>query len=109
MARRVITELIDDTDGSVADETVTFGLDGVVYEIDLARGNAELLRKSLLAYTDFGRRVSGRVPTQSGPDKVRFAKIRKWAEINGQEVSKRGRIAESVQKAYDESQAAYDN
>ena len=37
MAQRVQIKLIDDLDGADADETVSFGLDGVVYEIDLSR------------------------------------------------------------------------
>ncbi|MFD9547103.1 histone-like nucleoid-structuring protein Lsr2 [Nocardia salmonicida] len=37
MARKVIVSLVDDFDGtSEADETVTFGIDGVTYEIDLS-------------------------------------------------------------------------
>jgi len=39
--------LEDDLDGSEADETVTFALDGVSYEIDLNAKNAAALRDSL--------------------------------------------------------------
>ena len=39
--------LEDDLDGSVADETVTFALDGVTYEIDLNAKNAGELRDAL--------------------------------------------------------------
>ena len=35
MAQKVQVLLVDDIDGGTADETVTFGLDGVTYEIDL--------------------------------------------------------------------------
>ncbi|MBN9328662.1 MAG: Lsr2 family protein, partial [Cellulomonas sp.] len=35
MAQKVQVILVDDLDGGTADETVTFGLDGVSYEIDL--------------------------------------------------------------------------
>jgi nucleoid-associated protein Lsr2 len=37
VAQKVVTELTDDTDGKLADETVTFALDGREYEIDLMR------------------------------------------------------------------------
>ena len=47
MAQKVQVLLVDDLDGSEATETVTFGLDGVSYEIDLSSGNASKLRKDL--------------------------------------------------------------
>ena len=40
MAQRVQVLLVDDLDGGVAEETVSFGLDGVSYEIDLSKSNA---------------------------------------------------------------------
>ena len=39
--------LVDDLDGGPADETVTFSLDGVSYEIDLTHDNAAALRDAL--------------------------------------------------------------
>ena len=50
MAQRTQVLLIDDLDGSSADETLTFGLDGAAYEIDLSAANAGLLRKALADY-----------------------------------------------------------
>lgn len=44
MAQRTRVERVDDVDGSAADETVRFGLDGVVYEIDLTEPHADQLR-----------------------------------------------------------------
>ena len=35
MAQRTQVILVDDIDGSEATQTVTFGIDGVTYEIDL--------------------------------------------------------------------------
>ena len=40
VAQRVHIVLEDDLDGSTADETVSFGLDGASYEIDLSKKNA---------------------------------------------------------------------
>ena len=37
MARKVEVQLIDDSDGSKSEETVTFAIDGINYEIDLSR------------------------------------------------------------------------
>ena len=45
MAQKVQVLLVDDLDGSEATETVTFGLDGLSYEIDLSSGNAGRLRE----------------------------------------------------------------
>src|SRR5690242_16832454 len=50
MAKRVIHELIDDMNGQPADESVTFGLDGVQYEIDLTTKNAAKLRSALAPF-----------------------------------------------------------
>ena len=47
MAKETITRLIDDLDGGEAHETVTFGLDGWSYEIDLSTKNATKLRNAL--------------------------------------------------------------
>ena len=40
MAQKVQTLFIDDLDGSAADGTARFGLDGTEYEIDLSAGHA---------------------------------------------------------------------
>ena len=47
MAQKVNIILVDDLDGSEATETVSFGLDGASYEIDLNDGNAAALRRRL--------------------------------------------------------------
>ena len=58
MAREVIEKLIDDLDGGDAAETVTFGLDGATYEIDLTKKNAAAFRKSRTRYVSAARRSS---------------------------------------------------
>lgn len=60
MAQKVFVSLVDDIDGSEADETVEFGLDGVNYEIDLSAENAEELRDALAQYVEHARRAGGR-------------------------------------------------
>ena len=49
--------LIDDLDGSEADETVTYSLDGQEYEIDLSEENAAKFRETLEPYIDKSRPV----------------------------------------------------
>jgi hypothetical protein len=98
MAQRIEVLLIDDTDGSEAEETVRFALDGTEYEIDLNAGNAAKLRKALTRYKEAGRRTSAqaRKPASSGrhsaggqPDN---GKVREWAKAQGIEVKDRGRV-----------------
>src|SRR5215210_4474734 len=60
MAQRVNVVLVDDIDGSDAAETVSFGLDGVQYDIDLSAANADKLRESLAGYIGHARRAASR-------------------------------------------------
>lgn len=113
MAQRVITQLVDDLDGKELKdgqgETVTFGLDGVTYEIDLATKNASSLRNALQPYVDVARKSggnrSGATRRRSGPSTTRDAEqtkaIREWAKANGHKVSDRGRISAEVVDAYE--------
>ena len=50
MAQKVNIVLVDDIDQTDADETLTFGLDGKNYEIDLNTKNANALREALAPY-----------------------------------------------------------
>ena len=59
MAQKTVVTLTDDIDGKTADETVKFGLDGINYEIDLRRANAEKLREALRPYQDAARKAPG--------------------------------------------------
>lgn len=102
MARKTFVELIDDMNGEKADETVTFSLDGVSYEIDLNADNARQLRDQIGEWTHRARRVSGRRTTRatsaSNPEET--ARIREWARENGYQVSDRGRISGEIRAAY---------
>jgi Lsr2 len=58
MAQKVQTLFIDDLDGSEAEGTVRFGLDGADYEIDLNREHADALRDVLIKkYIPHARKV----------------------------------------------------
>ena len=59
MAQKVNIVLVDDLDGTEASETVTFGLDGTTYEIDLNAKNADALRGALAGYVGHARKVTG--------------------------------------------------
>ena len=60
MAQRVNVVLVDDIDGNDAEETVSFALDGVDYEIDLSDKHAGELRNALSLYVGHARRTGGR-------------------------------------------------
>ena len=60
MAQKTQVILVDDVDGSEANQTVTFALDGVTYEIDLNDEHAAALRESLEEWVGKARRTGGR-------------------------------------------------
>ena len=110
MAREVIEKLIDDLDGSDATETVTFGLEGATYEIDLNATNAAKLRDEFATWVGHARRAGGRKATGrstsgGGASSRRkdVSAVREWARQNGHDVSERGRIPAAVQEAYDKA------
>lgn len=107
MAQKVQVILVDDLDGGVADETVTFALDGVSYEIDLSNAHAQELRDALATWVGSARkagRSSGARPARRGRSasgSSRATEIREWARSNGYTVNDRGRISQDVQAAFD--------
>jgi hypothetical protein len=110
MAQQVLVQLVDDLDGTSSNDvsTLTFGLDGVTYEIDLGSPNAEKLRKTFEEYVAVARRTGGRLrrgtaPTRGSSDPGEAALVREWALENGFELSGRGRIPGHVIEAYKES------
>ncbi len=105
MARRVEIVLEDDLDGSTADETVIFGLDGKEYEIDLSAAHATQLREALAPFVSNARRRSGRRRSgQHGQSAGKSAgAVRAWARENGVPVNERGRISAEVMEKYNAS------
>jgi hypothetical protein len=117
MAQRTVVSLVDDLDGTEADRTVPFALDGVEYEIDLNDGNAEKLRDIFAPYVGAARRTGGRRSTGGrsrsgsssgssatgvvGRSKESLKAIRDWAKSEGWGVSDRGRLPNNVVEAYD--------
>jgi hypothetical protein len=110
MARKVSETLVDDIDGGKAAETVKFGIDGIDYEIDLSKKNADRLRSSLVSYVSASRKlvrttgrggrrsrtvVQRRIDVAADPRAVRA-----WAKSNKIAVPDRGRIPGTVLEAY---------
>ena len=116
MAQRVQVLLVCDLhEGEVeGSETVTFGLDGAAYEIDVCDEHAAELRDSFSSYVGAARRAGRQAaagarraarPARAGgaasADKQRTVDIREWARTSGHKVNERGRLPQSVVEAYD--------
>jgi hypothetical protein len=105
MARSIETRLVDDLDGSDADETVTFSFEGREYEIDLSDDNAARLRNTLAVFVAAARRaesgrrggrahtLGSRRPANATEHKVA---IRTRASANGHDASERVRLPHPV-------------
>lgn len=102
MAQKVETRLIDDVDGSEASETLTFGVDGTTYEIDLSTDNAAKLRAALADFVAAARKVGGRTraPQRPVPGGYDPKAVRAWASANKIDLPARGRIPGSVLEQY---------
>ena len=110
MAQKVQVLLVCDLhEGDVeGTETVTFGLDGASYEIDVCDSHGAALRDAFAPFVGAARRA-GRTPATAGRkarparkgSSDRVAEIREWARTNGHQVSERGRLSATLVAAYD--------
>ena len=113
MARKVTIVLEDDLDVGTADETVTFSLDGITYEIDLNKANAAQLREALSPFVKVARKAprGSRGRTGRGmkatagahSERANPQTIRAWAGSHGIAVSPRGRIPADVVARFEEA------
>lgn len=106
MAKKMVILLEDDLDGSEANETVNFAIDGVAYEIDLNDTNAAELRHVLDRYVSAARRSSapsrgrGRPRATAQGSSPTSSEVREWAKAQGLSVNERGRVQASVMADY---------
>jgi hypothetical protein len=109
MAQKTIVQLIDDLDQGPADETVSFGIDGTSYEIDLSSDNAAKLRDALAEYVANARRanrsmarpaVATRRVRPARGDREQTQAIREWARKNGHKIGDKGRIPAHILEAF---------
>ena len=117
MAQKVQVLLVcdlhdDEVEGT---ETLSFGLDGSNYEIDLCEGHAADLRDAFATYVGAARRAgrtsapaqrrsrssNGSGRTGGNGDRQRVQEIREWARSHGHQVSERGRLSAAVVEAYE--------
>lgn len=105
--RKVQVILIDDIDGTDADRTVQFALDGTSYEIDLNKENAAKLEKALAPFIDKATKVSsaraagGRATRRTASGRSKAAEVRAWAKEQGISVPDRGRVPNEVLEQYE--------
>ncbi|WP_058234192.1 histone-like nucleoid-structuring protein Lsr2 [Devriesea agamarum] len=119
MAREHITIIRDDLDGSEGARSVSFAIEGVQYEIDLAEDNRNKLREALAPFIEKAARMgrdSGRGASRStGTQRVhKYSReqslaAKHWAETHeGEKIlsekgishSPKGRTANAVIEAY---------
>jgi hypothetical protein len=105
VAQKIQTLFIDDLDGTPAEGTVRFGLDGTEYEIDLNEAHGKALRDALARYVSAARRANGtarraaRTVRRASASAPNTTEVREWAKAQGIEVKDRGRVpAELVVK-----------
>jgi Lsr2 len=118
MAKRTITELIDDLDGSPAEVSREIALDGVVCALDVSAANSAKLDEALAPFIAAGSKLgrggprlrlvrSARSARATSPaDRERNAAVRAWAAEQGLDVSDRGRIKSEILAAYKAAQNA---
>ena len=103
MAQRTQILYVDDIDGSEAEGTVRFGLDGTEYEIDLNKKHSAQFTKAIRPYIDAARKVSSssrRSARGSRPARHNQSDVRAWARSQGLKISDRGRIPADVLARY---------
>ncbi|WP_238335641.1 histone-like nucleoid-structuring protein Lsr2 [Serinicoccus kebangsaanensis] len=87
MVQNVKLVLVDDLDGTEAQQTVEFALDGVSYEIDLHDQHATQLRHDFDEWIEHARQAGGRRQTHRRPNNSSgrndLAQVRQWAERTG--------------------------
>jgi hypothetical protein len=109
MAERIQVELVDDIDGSPAQQTVTFALDGVTYEIDLSEQHAQALRSVLSRYIDCARspqRPSGARQQELEERRNRLANRKLTEQIRGAAKRSRERLSQQAAAASAEQEEA---
>ncbi|MDF2562720.1 MULTISPECIES: histone-like nucleoid-structuring protein Lsr2 [Microbacterium] len=109
MARKQITQLIDDLDGTVLEsgegKQITFSIEGRAYEIDLSDDNAEKFYKALAPFVDVARSIRVNNTSRSRSSRANksdldLGAVREWARANGHTVNERGRVPAAVIDAY---------
>ena len=106
MVRRVQILLTDDLDGrkipAGKGETVSFALDGKLYEIDLRTRHAAALRAALRLYVEAGRPIQKRRGRRTTRATIEgdARTVKEWARAKGYAVNDRGRVPAHVRETF---------
>lgn len=118
MAQLREVRLVDDRDGSDAEESIYFSYRGVHFEIDLNPKHAQAFDESMEEWIADARRTKAPQSTKRGkkPAATKVAKatlttpartspeqnaaIREWARAHGHSVQDRGRVPAAALKAF---------
>ncbi|MFD7541269.1 MULTISPECIES: Lsr2 family protein [unclassified Streptomyces] len=98
--------VVSDLSGKPDADTVTFGLDGTWYQVDLTPEERKALQDALKAYLGVSRKAAAAAPKKRQVPETSAAEreeIRKWARKKRFVFKERGRIPKEVMKAYDEA------
>lgn len=97
MAQELPPELIDDVDGSSADTTVRFSIDGRHYEMNMSKSNRNAFIRELARFMAAARKTGGSGPKmhyqETKPDP---RAVRKWARANGIQVPEGKRLPREI-------------
>jgi hypothetical protein len=103
LAQKIQTLFVDDIDGSEAEGTVRFGLDGANYEIDLSVVHSEELHKALAPCIAHARKTSATRHAARGrriASAISTHMVREWAKEQGIEIKDRGRVPADIVEKY---------
>ena len=110
MAQRVsVTYACDYDDKEIPagqQRSITFGIDGQEYVIDLCARHSERLSEAVGKFAEHARRATVKGPKRrrrTTANRQRSAEIRAWAKSSGIEVSDRGRIPGRVLAGFETS------
>jgi hypothetical protein len=112
MAQKITREFVDDIDGSPAERTFSFAVDGVSYEIDLSTQNIAEFKSAIGGFIESARKVKGSSRARSAgggsgrQSREQTRAVREWARQHGHNISERGRIPASILQAFDQAHAA---
>lgn len=105
MAKREVVE--SDISGKPEAATVTFGLEGEWYEIDLTDDERKQLETKLKSYLTKGRKAAPKQPekkrTVPAMTPEEREEVRAWGRENGFDPPAFGRIPKQLQAAYDKA------
>ena len=114
MAQKVIRQFVDDIDGSEAERTLSFAVDGTHYEIDLSSDNIQEFNEAIAGFVESARRVKPKgdgdrarkvssAHRGAAQSREQIQAVRQWARQHGHSISNRGRIPASIQQAFDQA------